>query len=121
VDPQSRSRRYGKVIIIALPGLELRPHGRSARSQSLYRLCYRGTLTLLYTSYLLFKCTHITDTTLHGHFSLNYVVYARKKKKKKKPARARAHTHTHTCIYMKAGEGETVELLTPWSPKDNKP
>jgi hypothetical protein len=38
--PQSRSERRGEEKILALPGLELRPLGRSTRSQSLYRLRY---------------------------------------------------------------------------------
>jgi hypothetical protein len=43
VGTQSRSGRHGEVIILAPPGLELRPLGRPARSQSLYRLNYRGS------------------------------------------------------------------------------
>jgi hypothetical protein len=34
-----KSRKF-----LTLPGLELRPLGRRARSQSLYRLSYRGSL-----------------------------------------------------------------------------
>jgi hypothetical protein len=40
--PQGRSRRLEKRIFLTLPGLELRPHGRPARSQSLYQLHYPG-------------------------------------------------------------------------------
>jgi hypothetical protein len=36
--PQSRPGRRGEENIFTLPGLELRPLGRPARSQSLYRL-----------------------------------------------------------------------------------
>jgi hypothetical protein len=42
VGPQSRSKRHGKVKIIAPPGLELRPLGHPACNQSLYRLRYPG-------------------------------------------------------------------------------
>jgi hypothetical protein len=42
--PQSQSGRHGKVKILASPELELRPLGRPASSQSLYRLRYPGSL-----------------------------------------------------------------------------
>jgi hypothetical protein len=42
--PQSQSGRRGEVKNFTLPGLELRPHCRPARSQSLYRLSYPGSL-----------------------------------------------------------------------------
>jgi hypothetical protein len=38
--PQSRTGRFGEEKFLTLPGLELRPLGRPARSQSLYRLRY---------------------------------------------------------------------------------
>jgi hypothetical protein len=41
VGPQSRSGRGGEKLLI-VPGLELRPLCRPARSQSLYRLRYPG-------------------------------------------------------------------------------
>jgi hypothetical protein len=41
--PQSKSGRYGEVKVFTLPGLELRTLNRPARSQSLYRLLYRGS------------------------------------------------------------------------------
>jgi hypothetical protein len=44
--PHSRSVRRGEEKILALPGLELRPLGRTACSQSLYRLRYPGSLKL---------------------------------------------------------------------------
>jgi hypothetical protein len=40
--PQSRSGRRGENVC-PIPGLELRPLGRPARSQSLYRLRYPGS------------------------------------------------------------------------------
>jgi hypothetical protein len=42
--PQSRSGRLGKWKCLTLPGLELRTLCRPARSQSLYRLRYHGSL-----------------------------------------------------------------------------
>jgi hypothetical protein len=40
---QTRSGRRGEEKFLTLPGLELRPLGHPARSQSLYRLCYPGS------------------------------------------------------------------------------
>jgi hypothetical protein len=40
--PQNRSVRRGEKNILDFTGLELRPLGRPARSQSLYRLNYPG-------------------------------------------------------------------------------
>jgi hypothetical protein len=43
--PQIRSGRVEKRKFLTLPGLELRPLSRPARSQSLYRLRYPGSCT----------------------------------------------------------------------------
>jgi hypothetical protein len=40
---QNRSGRRGEKKILALPGLEFRPLGHPAHSQSLYRLLYTGS------------------------------------------------------------------------------
>jgi hypothetical protein len=45
VDPRTDLERRK---ILPLPGLELRPLGRPARSQSLYRLRYPGSLSFSY-------------------------------------------------------------------------
>jgi hypothetical protein len=43
--PQSRSGRYGELKIFHPPGTRTpTPHGRPARSQSLYRMSYPGSL-----------------------------------------------------------------------------
>jgi hypothetical protein len=42
--PQSRSGRRSKRKFLSLPGLELRPFGRPARSQSVYRLSCPGSV-----------------------------------------------------------------------------
>jgi hypothetical protein len=42
-EPQNRFGRSGEEKILSLPGLELRPFGRPAHSQPLYRLCYSGS------------------------------------------------------------------------------
>jgi hypothetical protein len=46
--PQNRSGRRGEEKILTLQGLELRPFGCSARSQSLYRQCYPGLYKMGY-------------------------------------------------------------------------
>jgi hypothetical protein len=43
VDPRAGLDDLEKGIFFTLPGLELRPLGRPARSQSLYRLRYPGS------------------------------------------------------------------------------
>jgi hypothetical protein len=40
VDPRAALDNVKKRKLLTLPGLELRPLGRPARSQSLYRLCH---------------------------------------------------------------------------------
>jgi hypothetical protein len=45
VGPRARLNAVKKRKFLTLPGLELRPLGRPARSQSLYRLRYPGSLT----------------------------------------------------------------------------
>jgi hypothetical protein len=47
VGPRARLDVVAKRKFLTLPVLELRPVGRSARSQSLYRLRYPGSRTLL--------------------------------------------------------------------------
>jgi hypothetical protein len=42
VDPRDRLDDMEKIKFLTLPGLELRSLGRTARSQSSYRLRYRG-------------------------------------------------------------------------------
>jgi hypothetical protein len=42
MDPRAGLREVEKRKSLTLPGLELRPLGRPARSQSLYRLSYPG-------------------------------------------------------------------------------
>jgi hypothetical protein len=42
--------RHGEVTIFAPPGFKLRPLGRPARSQSLYRLPYRGSFLKVNTT-----------------------------------------------------------------------
>jgi hypothetical protein len=44
VDPRAGLDDVGKRNFLILPGLELRPFGRPARSQSLYRLRFPGTV-----------------------------------------------------------------------------
>jgi hypothetical protein len=43
VDPRAGVDAAEKTKVLTLPGLELRPLGRLARSQSLYRLLYHGS------------------------------------------------------------------------------
>jgi hypothetical protein len=43
MDPRAGLDNVEKKEFLTLPGLELRPFGRSARSQSLYRLRYLGS------------------------------------------------------------------------------
>jgi hypothetical protein len=43
VGPRSGLDDVEQRIFLTLPGLEIRPPGRKARSQSLYRLCYLGS------------------------------------------------------------------------------
>jgi hypothetical protein len=43
VDPRASLDNLEKRKFLTLPGLELRPLGRPARSQSLYRLRYPGS------------------------------------------------------------------------------
>jgi hypothetical protein len=43
VGPRAGLDDVEKRKFLTLPGLELRPHGRPARSQSLFRLRYRGS------------------------------------------------------------------------------
>jgi hypothetical protein len=45
VDPRAGLEDVEKGTFLILPGFELRPLGRPARSQSLYRLCYAGSMT----------------------------------------------------------------------------
>jgi hypothetical protein len=47
VDPRTGLDDVEKRKFLILPGLELRPLGRVARSQSLYRLSYPGSLNLI--------------------------------------------------------------------------
>jgi hypothetical protein len=47
VGPRAGLNIMQKLKFLSLPGLELRPLGRPARSQSLYRLRYPGSLLLL--------------------------------------------------------------------------
>jgi hypothetical protein len=53
VGPQSQSGRRGEVKIPTPPRFELRPLGRPARSQSLYRLSYHGSYLSLYQKYFM--------------------------------------------------------------------
>jgi hypothetical protein len=46
VDPRAGEDDVKKRKFLTLPGLELRPLGRPARSQSLYRLRYPGSFVL---------------------------------------------------------------------------
>jgi hypothetical protein len=43
MDPRTGKYDAEKIKVLALPGLEFRPLGRPARSQSLYRLRYPGS------------------------------------------------------------------------------
>jgi hypothetical protein len=45
VDPRAGLEYMEKRKFLTQPGLELRPLGRPARNQSLYRLCYPGSST----------------------------------------------------------------------------
>jgi hypothetical protein len=45
MDPRAGLDDVENRKFLTLPGLALRPHGRPARSQSLYRLSYPGTIT----------------------------------------------------------------------------
>jgi hypothetical protein len=47
VDPRAGLDDVEKRKFLTLPGLELRPLGRQARSQSLYRLRYAGSLSCI--------------------------------------------------------------------------
>jgi hypothetical protein len=47
VDPTAGLGDMEKRKFLTLPGLELRPLGRPARSQSLYRLNYPGSLVIV--------------------------------------------------------------------------
>jgi hypothetical protein len=63
MDPRSGLDDMKNRIFLNLPGLELRPLGRPARSQSLYRLSYLGSYIgrenylLFYVYYNKFKTT----------------------------------------------------------------
>jgi hypothetical protein len=48
VNPRAGLDDVEKSKFLTLPGLELRPLGRPARSQSLYRLRYPGSLTTIH-------------------------------------------------------------------------
>jgi hypothetical protein len=47
VDPRDGLDHVEKRKFLSLPELELRPLGRPARRQSLYRLCYPGSVCIL--------------------------------------------------------------------------
>jgi hypothetical protein len=51
VGPRDRLNDKEKLNFLILPGLELPPFGRPVRSQSLYRLRYRGSLFLFLIKY----------------------------------------------------------------------
>jgi hypothetical protein len=62
VDPSAGLDDVEKRKFLILPGLELRPLGRPARSQSLYRLRYpssSGALSLTIFNYMLFVTVNI--------------------------------------------------------------
>jgi hypothetical protein len=71
MDPESRSGRRGEERILTLPRLELRPFGRPAGSQSLYRLRYLGSCVQLIrkpylTCAVLFVLNSLTSRLLPG-------------------------------------------------------
>jgi hypothetical protein len=55
VGPRASLDDVEKRKFLTLPGLELRPLGRPARSQSVYRLCYTGSRFVCCR-----KCSNIT-------------------------------------------------------------
>jgi hypothetical protein len=67
--PPSQSGRQGKVKILPPPGLKLRPLGRPAGIQSLYRLRYPGSNLTLYNT----KCFSKQVQHLLLLFLLNYL------------------------------------------------
>jgi hypothetical protein len=64
VDPGAGLNDLGKRMFLTLPGLELRPLGRPARSQSLYPLRYPGSS--YHTEVNISICPTDTDK-LHSH------------------------------------------------------
>jgi hypothetical protein len=68
VDPRAGLDNVEKRKLLTLPGLELRPLGRPARSQSLYRLSYRGQLVKIQPVVLwtvIFGHRYSTTSCLH--------------------------------------------------------
>jgi hypothetical protein len=70
VDPRARMDDVEKRKFFALPGLELRPFGRPARSQSLYRLRYPSSLVNVHTRKHTERCF---NTELYLCLSSTYV------------------------------------------------
>jgi hypothetical protein len=68
VGPGTRLDNVEKRQFLTLPGLELRPPGRPARSQSLYRLSYPGFLLYLVVGY--------SSSELHVPVCLKQLFYA---------------------------------------------
>jgi hypothetical protein len=67
VDPRAGHEEVEKRKFLTLQGLEFRPLGRPARSQSLYRLHYAGSLKNYYPSFISIKCTvRINKSNLVG-------------------------------------------------------
>jgi hypothetical protein len=56
VDPRASLDDVEKRKLLFLPGLELQPLGRPARSQSLYRLSYPGSLAIIATESQVSSC-----------------------------------------------------------------
>jgi hypothetical protein len=70
--PRSHLDDVEKRIFLTLPGLELRPLGRPARSQSLYRLRYSGSI-VLFVFFL--ECVTCVIYIEAWWLSIEYLVY----------------------------------------------
>jgi hypothetical protein len=64
VGPRAGLNDVEKRNFLSPPGLELRPLGRSARSQSLYRLGYPGSRALL-SIFLILKMETVIPSEIH--------------------------------------------------------
>jgi hypothetical protein len=64
VDPRTGLDELEKRKFLTLPGLELRPLSRPARSQSLYRLSYTGSIMISW-DFDLAPCSVLTLRAVH--------------------------------------------------------
>jgi hypothetical protein len=77
VDPRAVLDDVEKTKFLTPPGLELRPLSRLARSQSLYRLRYPGSLSSVYHSKILYAyiCSPLRDVCLARFFVFHFSLF----------------------------------------------